>query len=114
MKVLSARPWAVLFLTAAGVAATAQTLPSDAEAPQEVPGLVLSDAQPLPAEDRESAGAVVLHESRVRAHRSAFSASSERTGIPSAIGRNVSRVLDRARNGPDAVREADATRYPSQ
>ncbi|WBY00029.1 hypothetical protein PE066_11090 [Ramlibacter tataouinensis] len=73
--------------------------------PQPVPGQVLSDVQPLPAEDRESAGAVVLHDSRVRAQREAFQGAERRTGISSAIGHNVTRVLERARTWGD-VREA--------
>ena len=75
--------------------------------PQPVPGQVLSDVAPLPAEDRESSGAVVLHESRVRAQRAAFRAAGHRTGITSAIGHNVTRVLEQAR-GWGEVREAGA------
>lgn len=75
--------------------------------PQPVPGRVLSDAQPLPAEDRESTGAVVLHDSRVRAQRESFRAADRRTGMISAIGHNVTRVLERARGWGEAS-EADA------
>lgn len=117
MKVHPARPWAV-FLLAGAIAAiaagvSAQSVP-ESEPHQPVPGRVLSDAQPLPAEDRESAGAVVLDNSRVRAQqRGAFDAAAERTGLPSAIGRNVSRVMERARTWND-VREADASLVPQE
>jgi hypothetical protein len=93
--------------------AWAQSVP-DNEPPQPVPGQVLSDIQPLPAEDRESMGAVVLDDSRVRAQQTnAFNAAGERTGIPSAIGRNVSRLLERARSWNE-IREADATPIPTR
>lgn len=113
MKTPHARPWAALLLSAGLVTgAFAQTVP-DNQPSHPVPGQVLSDAQPLPAEDRESAGAVVLDDSRVRAqrHRTAFDAAAERTGIPSAIGRSVSRLIEKARSWDD-VREADAGAYP--
>jgi hypothetical protein len=110
MKVHPARPWAVFLLAGAMAGASAQSVP-DNEAPQPVPGQVLSDAAPLPAENRESAGAVVLHNSRVRAQRNAFDASAERTGVNTTIGRNVSRVIERARSWSD-VREADASSAP--
>lgn len=113
MKVPPARSWVVLFLAGAMAGASAQSA-RDNEPPQPVPGQVLSDAQPLPAEDRESMGAVVLDDSRVRAQqRNDFKASAERTGIPSAIGRNVSRVMERSRSWSD-VREADASEVPRE
>ena len=115
MKLHSPQPWAALLLTAGlATGAFAQAVPEN-EPPQPVPGQVLSDAQPLPAEDRESAGAVVLDDSRVRAQRNstAFDAAAERTGIPSAIGRSVSRVLERARTWNE-IREADAGPVPDQ
>jgi hypothetical protein len=113
MKVQPARSWAVLVLAGAMAGASAQSA-RDNEPAQPVPGQVLSDAEPLPAEDRESMGAVVLDHSRVRAQqRAGFNASAERTGIPSAIGRNVSRVMERARSWSD-VREADASDVPRE
>ena len=113
MTVHPARSWTVLFLAGAMAGASAQS-GRDTEPPQSVPGQVLSDAQPLPAEDRESTGAVVLDQSRVRAQqRTGFNASAERTGIPSAIGRNVTRVMERARSWKD-VREAEAPEAPRE
>jgi len=91
----------------------AQDRPEDAEQPEAPPGQVLSDAQPLPAEYRESiGGALLLEQSPVRAQQQQFRAAGERTGIPSAVGRSVSRIVERAR-GWDEVREADAREVPS-
>ncbi|CAA9428591.1 MAG: hypothetical protein AVDCRST_MAG51-2494 [uncultured Ramlibacter sp.] len=113
MNVRTTRPWAA-FLIGAGLAGAvaAQRVPVDSDSPPPVPGQVLSDVQPLPAEDRESQGAVVLHQSRVRAQQgNAFSAAGERTGI-SSIGRNVTRILSGQRTEADMAdaREAEATR----
>lgn len=99
----------VVLLATTAIAAHGQTAqPAEIEnaPPQPVPGQVLSDVQPLPAEDRESSGAVVLHDSRVHAQR-AFQAAERRTGITSAIRHNVSRVLQEARGWGD-LREAGA------
>lgn len=100
----------------AGLAAGAQgqsVQPGETESgpPQPVPGQVLSDVEPLPAESRDSSGAVVLHDSRVRAQRDAFRAADQRTGISSAIRHNVSRVLEQVRSW-DEVREADSGPAP--
>ena len=112
MKVPPARSWAVLLFAGAMAGAFAQSV-RDNETQQPVPSQVLSDAQPLPAEERDSMGAVVLDQSRVRAQqRAGFKASADRTGIPSAIGHNVSRVMERARSWSD-LREADASQVPS-
>ena len=98
----------VLLAAAAFVAQGQSVQPAEAESapPQPVPGQVLSDIEPLPAEHRESAGAVVLHDSRVRAQR-AFQAADRHTGITSAIRHNVSRVLEEARGWGD-LHEAGA------
>ena len=114
MRLESSRSWAALLRAGAVAGAHAQAVP-DNEPPQPVPGQVLSDAQPLPAEDRESAGAVVLDNSRVRAQqqRKALDAAAERNGLSSAIGRNVTRVMERARSWDD-VREADASQLPDR
>ncbi len=105
-----ARTGAALCLgVALALPAVAQQRPDDAEQPFTPPGQVLSDAQPLPAEHRESVGgALVLEQSPVRAQQQQFRAAGERTGIPSAIGRSVSRLLERTRGWGD-VQEADAS-----
>lgn len=107
-----ARAWATLCVGAAlSLPVMAQERPNDPEQPDSPPGQVLSDVEPLPAEHRESiGGALILEQSPVRARQRQFKAAGERTGIPSAIGRSVSRVVDRARTW-DEVREAETTRF---
>lgn len=104
-------PWrlaALALLPVLGTGALAQAVADEESAPPlPVPGQILSDAEPLPAEHRDSSGAVVLHDSRVRAQRSAFQAAGQRTGVTSAIGHNVTRLMERARSWSD-VREAEA------
>ena len=103
--------WAALLWTATlATGAAAQGAPDDPNQPLPVPGQVLSDVEPLPAEARDSHGAVVLQDSLVRAQRNAnaFSKAGDRTGVPSVIGRKVSRVLERAR-GWGEVRDAGVT-----
>ena len=67
------------------------------------PGTVLSDAEPPPAEDRESQGAIMLRTSPVRAQRA--TAVDEAGAGVRAIGRNVTQVLGGA---PAAPPVADA------
>jgi|GEM_PF-2307359 len=93
---------------ALAVGVTAQTSPREPE--QRVdsqPGTVMSDVAPLPAEDRSSTGAIVLHNSLVRAQRdNAFSASGERTGI-SSVARSATRVLTGRRAEADMADARD-------
>jgi len=109
----AARSWAALCLGAAlALPSVAQQRPGDAEQPFTPPGQVLSDAQPLPAEHRDSVGgALILEQSPVRAQQQQFRAAGERTGIPSAVGRSVTRLLERSRSWGD-VQEADASAVP--
>lgn len=107
-------PWAMLLMAGAMAAgAGAQTTePADPDAPARAqPGRVLSDVQPLPAEERESDGAVLLQQSPVRAQKGT-AASPERHGTPAAVGRNAARVVDRARSWDD-VREAGSGQVPA-
>ena len=83
--------------------AASQVLP-DADPPPPVPGQVLSDAEPLPAEHRDSQGAVVLDSSPVRAQQGQPRA---RAIEPSRIGRNASMLVERTRSWDDVL-EADA------
>ncbi|WP_427914170.1 hypothetical protein ACPWT1_04260 [Ramlibacter sp. MMS24-I3-19] len=106
-------PWAVLLLAvAAATGAGAQTTaPADPDAPpQAQPGRVLSDVQPLPAEDRDSDGAVLLQQSPVRAQKGSPLRSDQRT--PTPVGRNAARVVERARSWDD-VREPGSTLVPA-
>ena len=111
MSKQQARPFAALVLAAglAGGAMAQSTVPADSDAPSAPPGQVMSDVHPLPAEIRESHGAIVLQDSKVRAQqqRTDFQAAGERTGVGTTLGRNVSRIVERARSWND-VREADA------
>lgn len=71
---------------------------------------VLTDVGPPPAEDRSSAGAIVLENSLVRAQRdNAFQRSASRTGVTS-VGRGVLRATLKAKTEADLAqsREADA------
>ena len=105
-------PWAVTLLAvAAALGAGAQTTaPSDPDAPLRAePGRVLSDVQPLPAEDRESHGAVLLEQSPVRAQKDATRA--DQRAAPAAVGRNAARVVEESRNWKN-VREAGAAQVP--
>ncbi len=78
---------------ALAVGVTAQTQPDAEQRVDSPPGTVMTDVAPLPAEDRSSAGAIVLHNSLVRAQRdNAFRADAERTGIAS-VARSATRVL---------------------
>ncbi len=90
-----------LMLTAAVVAALgaggvlAQTTAPAPTSPVSPP--VVTDAGPPPAEDRSSAGAIVLDKSLVKAQReNAFQNSSSKTGVGS-VGRDVTRMTRKAR-----------------
>ena len=94
MNPLRARLAAALLVGGAlPVTALAQKIPADSDAPTPVPGQVLSDAQPLPAEDRDSTGAVVLHGSRVPAQRDHPVAANDDKNDPATVGRDVTRVM---------------------
>jgi hypothetical protein len=116
MQVLTTRSWAVLVLggALAGAGLAQQRGGADSEKqPQPVPGQVLSDAEMLPAESRDSAGAVLLHQSPVRAQqRNAFTDSAAHTGVGTTIGRNVQQIVDRARDWND-LREMGAGTAPA-
>jgi hypothetical protein len=59
------------------------------------PPPVMSDAAPLPAEDRDSTGAVVLHNSMVRAQRDiASQRAGSRNGVASVGRRAVRAAMD--------------------
>jgi hypothetical protein len=88
---------------ACAAGAAAQALPESDELPS-VPGQVLSDAEPLPAEHRDSQGAVVIDGAPVRAQQDR---PRSRPIDPSRIGRHASSLVERTR-GWDDVLEADA------
>ena len=84
--------------------AAAQGVTEAEQAPPSVPGQVLSDAEPLPAEHRDSQGAVVLDGAPVRAQQGQPRAQPVE---PSRIGRNASMLVERTRSWNDVL-EADA------
>jgi len=61
---------------------------------------VVTDAAPLPAEDRDSTGAIVLQNSLVRAQRdNAFQRADRRNGVASVGQRAVRAAMDRQPQG---------------
>jgi hypothetical protein len=74
---------------------------------------VLTDAAPLPAEERGSTGAIVLENSLVRAQRDkAFERAGSRTGV-ATVGRGVLRATMRAQAQADLAqaRESEAVEF---
>ena len=74
------------------------------------PTPTVTDVSPPPAEDRSSTGAIVLHNSMVRAQRDRdFESSSSRTGVLS-VGRGVLRETMKAKAQADLAqaREQEA------
>jgi hypothetical protein len=70
----------------------------------------MTDVGPPPAEERNSAGALVLENSMVRAQREkAFAESSSRTGV-GTVGRGVLRATARAQKQAElaSARESEA------
>lgn len=102
----SIRNTALALVVGGALAAVAQvrTPGESVEAPPDPPGKVVSDAHPLPAEDRDSHGAIVLKDQPVRAQAAA---GGERTGVTGVVGGRVTRLLDKAKTWDD-VREAEA------
>jgi hypothetical protein len=112
MPVFLKRCQAALLLAVVG-AAGAQTAPTEDSdgPPRAVPGRVLSDVQASPAEERDSAGAVLLDDSRVRAQKDAQPAAAP-GGVQPPIGRNAARVVERTRSWAD-VRDAEPGQVPA-
>lgn len=94
-------------LLAAPVLAAALLAASLAQAQPTTPRT--TDVGPPPAEDRSSAGAVVLEKSLVPAQRKAIAESSARTGVGS-VGTAVLRSTVRAQTQADlaSARQAEA------
>ena len=90
--------------------AGAQTARSDSEAPPQDPNQVLSDVEPLPAEDRDSTGAL-MDASRMRAHRDTSSSQPPGNAVKPVEDGNISRIVDRTRSWDD-VRDAESTQVP--
>ncbi|MBI5278912.1 MAG: hypothetical protein HY854_20935 [Burkholderiales bacterium] len=103
MKYPSILQSAVVALAVCGAAAFAQTMPTPA---------VMTDTAPLPAQDRSSAGAIVLEDSMVLAQREAFRQAGARTGV-ATIGRNAMRATMRQQTIQDLaeMRAQEAARF---
>jgi hypothetical protein len=73
---------------------------------------VLTDVNPLPAEDRDSVGAVVLQDSMVRAQRAVYIASRSRATSVEAVAGAADRATRRAQTKEDlkALRDDDQMR----
>jgi hypothetical protein len=87
-------------------AALATTLGTGCVLAQTAPAV--TDAAPPPAEDRGSAGAIVLENSLVRAQReNAFQKSSSQNGV-ATVGRDVLRATMRAKEQADLAQAREA------
>ena len=105
MKYPYATRTAALAVTLGAGCVLAQTT---APVPTEPTAPVVTDAGPRPAEDRGSAGAIVLENSMVRAQQeNAFERSSLRTGVGS-IGRGVLRATAKAQVEADLAQAREA------
>jgi len=88
----------------------AQPTPSGPTSPSSPSTPTVTDVAPLPAEERSSAGAIVLENSLVRAQReNAFQRSAAQTGVTS-VGRGVLRATMKAQAQAELAqaREAEA------
>jgi hypothetical protein len=88
----------------------AQPTPSGPTSPSGPSTPTVTDVAPLPAEERSSAGAIVLENSLVRAQReNAFQRSAAQTGVTS-VGRGVLRATMKAQAQAELAqaREAEA------
>lgn len=73
---------------------------------------VMTDVNPLPAEERDSVGAVVLQDSMVRAQRAVYLASRPRATNVEAVARAANDATRKARTKEDlkALRDDDQMR----
>lgn len=103
MKYPIAMHAAALAAVLGGGAALAQAVEPAASTPGRA-GTVVTDVGPAPAEERNSAGAIVLENSLVRAQRDeGFTRASARTGVAS-VGRGVLRATKKAQKDAETAR----------
>jgi hypothetical protein len=87
--------------------AFAQTRPAPTDSGNGVAPPVVSDIGPAPAQERESMGAIVLHDSMVRAQReNVFERAASRTGVAS-VGRGVLRATMKAQREADLAQSRE-------
>jgi hypothetical protein len=77
----------------------------EGDPPPHDPTQVLSDVQPLPAEDRDSTG-VLMDPSRMDAHHDTSAAQPAGNAVKPVVANDISRLADRTRSWDD-VRQAD-------
>ncbi|WP_298933401.1 hypothetical protein [uncultured Ramlibacter sp.] len=100
------RPTAAVLGTLLAAAALAQTVPS--RTTTEVAAPVVSDAAPLPAEDRSSTGAILLENAPVRAQRNPTAVM----GASPSVAKPASKALKRSEQRQ--ARDADAATLRQQ
>src|SRR4051794_13290106 len=106
------RPSSALLLGGVlAMGAGAQTARSDADAAPHDPTQVLSDVEPLPAQDRDSTG-VLLDPSRMRAHQDTTARQLPDNAVKPIVDDDISRLVDRTRSWDD-VRDAQSTPVPA-
>lgn len=95
------------------IAVLAATLGAGGAFAQHSTPLVMSDAAPLPAEERDSTGAIVLDNSPVRAQRDRDFDASERRAENSSLGRGILRATlrEQAKSDRAKAREAEAIEF---
>ena len=97
---------AVLMGATLAAGAWAQVARPDGDLPPQDPTQILSDVQPLPAEDRDSTG-VLMDASRMGAHQDTSAAQPPGNAVKPVVGNDISRLVDRTRSWDD-VRDADS------
>ena len=100
------RPALAIALAAAGSAYAQSADPSVTSPSVITTPSVMNDAMPLPAENRESLGAVVLENSMVRAQRDAFAARHTSLSVAN-IGRSAARTQHKAQTRQDLQDQRD-------
>jgi hypothetical protein len=93
--------WLAAALAAGGALAQSQT-----QTEAQVEPAVLTDVAPLPAEDRDSVGAIVLENSMVRAQRAALAGRYTPARVTS-IGRGAMRAARSARTREELQQQRD-------
>jgi hypothetical protein len=101
------RRWpAVLLGGMLAASAWGQVARAVGDPPLQDPTQILSDVQPLPAEDRDSTGAL-MDASRMGVHQDTSAAQPAGNAVKPVVGNDISRLADRTRTWDD-VRDADS------
>jgi hypothetical protein len=100
------RPIFALALAAAGSAFAQSTSPSVTTPSVMASPPVMNDTTPLPAEERDSLGAIVLENSMVRAQRQAFAARHTSVRVAN-VGRGLARTQRKAQTKEELQQQHD-------